>query len=88
MRNRSNAAAITSNTKKRISQQLDGDISLNVNQRIEKFGNLIETEMKKGNKNFRRTSSTIPENANSIDIPPPNYLDIRKEYTSKYDKVT
>ncbi len=84
MRNRSSALAITSNTKKRISTQLETDNFLNERDKLEKFSNLIEIEMKKSNK-FIRRSSNGPENI--IDIPPPNYLDIRKEYSSKYDKV-
>ena len=84
MRNRSSALAITSNTKKRITTELNIENSLNDRDKLEKFSNLIETEMKKSNKFVRRTSM-IPEN--TIDVPPPNYLDIRKEYSSKYDKV-
>jgi hypothetical protein len=86
MRNRSSALAITSNTKKRISTQLETDNSLNEKDKLEKFSNLIETEIKKSHKLTKKTSITVnPEN--TIDIPPPNYLDIRKEYSCKYDKV-
>jgi len=84
MRNRSSALAITANTKKRISSQLDIDNFQNDRDKMEKFTNLIETEIKKSQKFVRRTSTN---QENTIDIPPPNYLDIRKEYSSKYDKV-
>ena len=84
MRNRSSALAITSNTKKRISTELNIENCLTDRDKLEKFSSLIETEMKKSNKFVRRTSMT---QENTIDFPPPNYLDIRKEYSSKYDKV-
>lgn len=84
MRNRSSALAITSNTKKRISTQINEDLNLNERDKIDKFNNLIEIEMKKSNKLIRRTSNV---NENFIDILPPNYLDIRKDYNTKEDKV-
>ena len=85
MRNRSSALAITSKTKKKISTELNMENNLSDIDKMEKFSNLIETEMKKSNKFIRRSSSMTQ--VNTIDIPPPNYLDIRKEYSSKYDKV-
>jgi hypothetical protein len=84
MRNRSSALAITSNTKKRISTQLECENIQNERDRLEKFSNLIDIEMRKSNKFIRRTSTG---SENIIDISPPNYLDIRKEYSNKYDKV-
>ena len=86
MRNRSSAVAITSNTKKRISSQLETDININDKDKLEKFSNLIETELKKSQKFTKKTSITANRD-NIIDIPPPNYLDIRKEYSCKNDKV-
>lgn len=84
MRNRSSAIAITTNTKKRISSEISLESGLNDKDKMEKFANLIEKEF---NANNQFTKKTSISNENTIDIPPPNYLDIKKEYFSKYDKV-
>lgn len=84
MRNRSSAIAITTNTKKRISTEIGFDSALNDKEKLEKFANLIEKELN-SNAQFRKNTSI--SNDTAIDIPPPNYLDIKKEYLSKYDKV-
>lgn len=84
MRNRSSAVAITTNTKKRISTEIGLDFALNDKDKLEKFANLMEKELNSNNQFKKKTSICIE---NTIDIPPPNYLDIKKEYLSKYDKV-
>jgi len=82
MRNRSSAVAITTNTKKRISLEIE---SLNDIDKLEKFTKLLEKEIHSNKKSNKKSSISIE---NTIDIPPPNYLDIKKEYFSKYDKVS
>ncbi len=83
MRNRSSAIAITTNTKKRISTEL-GTTNVDDKDKLEKFANFIEKEIFQNKKIQKRTSII---NENTIEIPPPNYLDIKKEYSSKYDRV-
>ena len=84
MRNRSSAVAITTNTKKRISSEIGLDSALNDKDKLEKFASLIEKEL---NPNSQFTKKTSVSADNVIDLSPPNYLDIKKEYLSKYDKV-
>lgn len=84
MRNRSSAIAITTNTKRRISSEIGLDSFLNDKDKLEKFANLMEKELNSNNQFKTKTSTS---NDNTIDIPPPNYLDIKKEYLSRYDKV-
>jgi hypothetical protein len=84
MRNRSSAIAITTNTKTRISSEISIESALNDKDKLEKFTNLMEKELNSSNQ-FKKKSSICNENV--IDIPPPNYLDIKKEYLSRHDKV-
>ncbi len=84
MRNRSSAVAITTNTKKRISTEIGIDSCLNDKDKLEKFTNFMENEFH-SNKQYKKKTSICNENI--INIHPPNYLDIKKEYLSKYDKV-
>jgi len=84
MRNRSSAIAITTNTKTRISSEISIESALNEKDKLEKFTNLIEKELYSSNQ-FKKKSSIC--NGNVIDIPPPNYLDIKKEYLCRHDKV-
>ncbi len=84
MRNRSSAVAITTNTKKKITSEIGFNDDLNEKDKMEKFSNFMEKEILPNNKLNKRTSLS---NENIIDIPPPNYLDIKKEYFTKYDKV-
>lgn len=84
MRNRSSAIAITTNKKKRLSQEIDGDKGLNEREKQQRFFDIME-------KNLRQENRLKPfkpfDNKNIIDLPTPQYLDIRKEYNTKDEKA-
>lgn len=85
MRSRSSAIAITTNTKRRISCEIGINDSLNEKDKLEKFSNLLEKEIY--GKNKLSSQYSINSSDCIVDIPTPNYLDIKKDYLSKYDKV-
>lgn len=84
MRNRSSAVSITSNTKKLIRSEIGINETMAEKEKIEKFSNFMEKKLYSDNK-FKKKSSISTEF--SIDFPPPNFLDIKKEYYTKYEKV-
>jgi hypothetical protein len=83
MRTRSSAVAITNNTKKRMNTELGLTIEMNEDEKAEKISQFLETQLKMENKTTPKTF----KNDFNISIPPPQYLDIKKEYISKEEKV-
>jgi hypothetical protein len=83
MRTRSSALAITNNTKKRMNDELGLTSEMNEDEKVEKISHFLETQLKMENK---ATPKTFKNDFN-ITIPPPQYLDIKKEYISKEEKV-
>jgi hypothetical protein len=82
MRNRSSAIVITSNTKQRMSTEIGLD-NMNENDKKEKISNYIEDQLKNDKIVRKKTKKTDY----FINIDPPQYLDVKKEYYSKNEKV-
>lgn len=83
MRNRSSAIAITDKTKKTISNLIN-DPNYSEIQKQQKFSDIMETRLKKEH----RLKPLKPfETSDSIDLPTPQFLGIRKEYISKEEKA-
>jgi hypothetical protein len=83
MRNRSSAIALTENTKKRISTEINNPLLSEI-QKQQKFSDIIESKLK----NENRLKPLKPfETSDILDLPIPQFLDIRKEYISKEEKV-
>ncbi len=80
MRNRSSALAITNNQKKRMSTELCA--GLNEDQKVDKINQFLEERMK----TFGSGSKTVKDD-NHLNFAPPKYLDIKKEYITKDEKV-
>jgi hypothetical protein len=86
MRQRSSAIAITQNTKKRMSNEIGLDDNMLDEVRKEKLTNYLEEKFKNDtNNNFIKSNKK--DDYHVTDIPPP-YLDIRKEYYTKGEKVS
>jgi hypothetical protein len=83
-RNRGLAVAITSNTKMRMSQEMGLTSNMNEEERKDKITNYIEEKVKNEGKFLNRRSTLKPDN--HIDIVPPQYMDIKKEYYTKNEK--
>jgi hypothetical protein len=83
MRNRSSALAITNNQKKRMSTQLEAFEGLNEEQKVEKINQFLEENMKLP----MQGKKTVNEDYH-ISFAPPKYLDIKKEYITKDEKVS
>jgi len=81
---RSNAFVITSNKKKIISEEAGITDTMKEEEKIEKVTNVLEADLKRGN-NLQRHLGIKQDNI--IDIPPPKYLDFKKEYYTKNEKV-
>jgi len=84
MRNRSSAVAITTNTKKRLSQEINENENLSEKEKQIKFYEIFENKLKQENK-IKPFKPFV--NNNILDIPPPHYLDIKKEYITKDEKA-
>lgn len=84
MRNRSSAISITTSFKKRISQEINESENLTEAGKQIKFGEIIEKDLKE--KNQIKPLKPFMNN-NIIDLPTPQYLDIKKEYYTKDEKV-
>ena len=84
MRNRSSAIAITNNTKKRLSAEIGITDNTTEEQRKELITNYIEEKIKNENRNINTCTNRTDYN---VDFKPPNYLDIKKEYYTKDEKV-
>jgi hypothetical protein len=82
MRNRSSAISLTQNAKKRLSDDIGLTIDMLEEVRKEKLTNYLTEKLK--NDNIKIT--TTKDIYHVSDIPPP-YLDIRKDYHSKQEKV-
>lgn len=80
-RNRSTAISITNNEKIRISTQIG--LTGNSQEDDEKITHYLEEKMKNENK-YNNVYSF--KNEYQIDVVPPTYLDIKKEYYTKHDK--
>ena len=80
MRNRSSAIAITNNAKMRMSQDLSSLECYRDEEKRQKITEYFEDKLKIK----RRISNTSD---NNISIPPPRYLDTKKEYSNNNDKV-
>ncbi len=83
MRTRSSALAITNNTKKRMTTELGLSSEMNEDEKAEKISLFLEQNLKMENKTTPKTF----KNDFHISIPPPQYLEIKKDYVSKEDKV-
>ncbi len=84
MRNRSSAFSMTTNTKMRISKELIEGEKVTENDKLAKFSEIIENKLKEEN----RLKPYKPfVNSNFINLPTPQYLDIKKEYYSKDEKA-
>ena len=82
MRNRSSAIAITNNQKIRMSQDLSALENLRGDdEKKQKITNYIEEKLKIE----RRLSNSLSDT--NISVPPPQYLDIKKDYSNNSDKV-
>jgi hypothetical protein len=85
-RNRSDALSITTNQKKRISSIIENEISnLSEEQSKEKIFSIIEEKIKYEDK-FTTSEKTV-KSEYTLDFQPPAFLDIRKEYYTKDEKV-
>jgi hypothetical protein len=83
MRNRSSAIAITANAKKKISQDLGISADMSEDVKKEKITHYIEEKLKdKGNLVQAKSRKTDF----SVDLPPPQYLDFKKEYYTKGER--
>ena len=83
MRNRSSAVAITNNTKKRMTAELGLNLEMSEDQKADKINQFLEEKLKLENRLANKTNKPDLH----INIPVPQYLDIKKEYLSKDDKV-
>jgi len=83
MRNRSSAVAITNNTKKRMTTELGLDNVNNLEEKADKISQFLEKKLKLES---RQANKTIKPDFH-LDILPPQYLDIKKEYITKEEKV-
>jgi len=81
---RSNAFVMTSNKKKILSEEAGITDNMKEEEKIEKVTNVLEADLKKGN-NLQRHLGIKQDNI--IDIPPPKYMDFKKEYYTKNEKV-
>lgn len=84
MRNRSSAISITTNFKRRISQEINETENLTESGKQMKFCEIFEKELK--DKNQLKPLKPFVNN-NIINLPTPQYLDIKKEYYTKDEKV-
>ncbi len=84
MRNRSSAISITTNSKKRISQEINNAEILTEAGKQIKFYEIFETELKEKNK-IKPLKPFVKNDI--IDLPCPQYFDIKKDYQSGDDKV-
>ncbi len=82
---RSNAFVMTSNKKKVISEEAGLTETMKEEEKIEKVTNVLEADLKRGN-NLQRHLGIKQDNV--IDIPPPKYMDFKKEYYTKNEKVS
>jgi hypothetical protein len=82
MRNRSSALAITNNQKKRMSTQLEAIGGLNEEQKVEKINQFLEETMK-----FQVQGNKTVNDDYYISFAPPKFLDIKKDYLTKDEKV-
>ena len=80
MRNRSSAIAITNNTKIQMSQDLSSIESFRDDEKKQKITEYFEEKLK-----IKRRISITTDN--NISIPPPRYLDTKKEYANNNEKV-
>ncbi len=83
MRNRSSALAITNNTKKRMTVELGLNSAMNEDEKAEKINQFLEEKLKIES---RPVTKTI-KNDFHIELSPPQFLDIKKDYVSKDEKV-
>ena len=83
MRNRSSAIAITESTKKGIAKNILNNPLLSETQKHQKFSDAIETKLNKEN----RLNIINGETSNTLDLPTPQYFDIRKVYISQDEKA-
>jgi hypothetical protein len=81
MRNRSTAISITNNSKIKMSQDLMAFESFKDNEKKQKITDYIEEKLKIK----KRSANTRIDN--SILFPPPQYLDIKKDYANSTEKV-
>ena len=81
MRNRSSAISITNNAKIRMSQDFSALEKLKDNEKKQRITEYIEEKLK-----IKKKYSNAPID-NSISFPPPQYLDIKKDYINSTDKV-
>ena len=77
--------AITTKSKQRMSLEIGLGANDSEEQSKEKITALIEEQLRSENKCKGRSSSM---NEDIINIAPPAYLDIKKDYTTKNEKVT
>ena len=84
MRNRSSAIAITNNTKKRMTVEMGLNKEMNEDVKAEKITQFMEGKLKIENV---ANDSTVQADYH-IGLPTPQYLDIKKEYSIKGEKVT
>lgn len=84
MRNRSSAISMTTNYKKRISQEIIDSDSLTEAGKQIKFCEIFEKELK--DKNQLKPLKPFVSNY-IIDLPCPQYLEFKKEYYTKDEKV-
>jgi len=81
-RNRSSAFAITDNTKKRMTTEIGLTDGMQDEEKKEKITNYMEEKLK-----IEYDKSVSSKNENRIEFFPPSFLDIKKEYYSKEEKV-
>lgn len=87
MRNRSSAMAFTSKAKQKISAQIGlGINNSNDLQFKDKMTAIIEEQLRSENK-YGISNGTIL-NDDVVDFSPPAYLDIKKDYYTKNEKVS
>lgn len=83
MRNRSSAFAITDNTKKKMNQEIGITKDMKEEEKQEKITLYLEEKLKLDDKLQTKTI----KNDFHIGLTPPQYLDIKKDYKSKDEKV-
>jgi hypothetical protein len=84
MRNRSSAIAITQNTKKRLSEEIGLNENMREDVRKEKITNYLADKIRNNTTTLKINKTK--EDYQISDIPPP-YLDIKKDYHTKNEKV-
>jgi len=82
---RSDAFAINTQMKKDIVNESGINDHMTEEEKRLKVGEVLEKNLKNNNKAYNRFLDI--KNDNSIDIPPPQYNDIKKEYYTKNEKV-